>query len=254
MLHTEAAQILGGEESTQGALRRIGVEQPGRAAAHTRSLRQHVRPRIVIRQQQLGGFQSRQFGQQRVTIGDFTDAETPTRQIGPGQTKAGLATRHRHQQRVATFLQQRFVGDRTRRDDAHHLALDQSLGQRRITNLFADRHRLAECDQPRQIALIGMYRHTRHRNRLPGGAAALGQGDIQQARRLAGVVVEQLVKIAHAEEQQDVRVLRLGGEELLHQRGMFGRRGVRHVGSAVDQHTVYRHGPRGSLLGLPCPR
>src|SRR5690606_10057678 len=52
--------------------------------------------------------------------------------------------------------------------------------------------------------------------------AALGQGDVQQPRRLAGVVVEQLVEVAHPEEQQQVRVLRLGGEELLHQRGVLG--------------------------------
>ncbi|KAG1086640.1 hypothetical protein G6F57_021597 [Rhizopus arrhizus] len=72
-----------------------------------------------------------------------------------------------------------------------------------------------------------MHRHAGHRDRRAAGAAALGQGDVQQPRRLAGVVVEQLVEIAHAEEQQQVRMVGLGREELLHQRGVFfGRLGV----------------------------
>lgn len=67
-----------------------------------------------------------------------------------------------------------------------------------------------------------MHRHAGHRDRRTTGAAALGQGDVQQPRGLARVVVEQLVEIAHAEEQQQVGVVRLGGEELLHQRGVLG--------------------------------
>src|SRR5690606_8351456 len=62
------------------------------------------------------------------------------------------------------------------------------------------------------------------------------QGDVKQLRSLARVVVEQLVEVAHAEEQQHVRMLRLGGEELLHQgrvfRGLYfhGQRGGRVAG------------------------
>src|SRR3546814_19950663 len=69
--------------------------------------------------------------------------------------------------------------------------------------------------------------HTGHRDRLAGRTAALGQGDVEQPRRFARVVVEQLVEVAHAEEHQHVRVLRLGGEELLHQWGEIGRASCR---------------------------
>jgi hypothetical protein len=66
----------------------------------------------------------------------------------------------------------------------------------------------------------------------PAEAAALGQGDVQQSCRLARIVVEQLVEVAHAEEQQHVRMRGLGSEELLHQRGMFDRCGSGHGESA----------------------
>jgi len=59
--------------------------------------------------------------------------------------------------------------------------------------------------------------------------AALGQRDIEQPRRFARVVVEQLVKIAHAKQQQRLRKLGLGAQVLTHQRrvrGKFGGVGV----------------------------
>jgi hypothetical protein len=67
-------------------------------------------------------------------------------------------------------------------------------------------------------------RHARHRNRLTGGLTARRQRDVEQARGALRVVVEQLVEIAHAIEQQHVRVLRLEAQVLLHHRGMLGGR------------------------------
>jgi hypothetical protein len=74
-----------------------------------------------------------------------------------------------------------------------------------------------------------MHRHPGHRDRRAGAGAALGQGDVEQARRLARIVVEQLVEIAHPEQQQDVRVLALGAQVLAHQRGVAGGIGVVHA-------------------------
>ena len=45
--------------------------------------------------------------------------------------------------------------------------------------------------------------------RLASRLTAHGQRDVDQAVDLAGIVVEQLVKVAHAVEHQGVRVLRL---------------------------------------------
>jgi hypothetical protein len=71
-----------------------------------------------------------------------------------------------------------------------------------------------------------MDRHAGHRDGLAGGTAALGQSDVEQARGLARIVVEHFIEIAHPEEQQRVRMLRLGGEELAHERGVLVARGT----------------------------
>ena len=65
-----------------------------------------------------------------------------------------------------------------------------------------------------------MIGHPGHGDRLSGRGPALGQRDIQQLRRTAGIVIEQFVEVPHPIEQQDVRVLRLEAEILLHHRGV----------------------------------
>ena len=227
VIDTEAAQIVQLEEVQQLAAAAVRVEQPRRTAAHAGALAQELRPVLLVGHQQLGRLQPCQLGFQGVVGFHLVDQEAATGQVGPGQAVALLATRQRHQQGVAALVQQRFVGDRAGGDDAHHLAFDQALGERRVADLLADRHRLAQRHQPCQVAFVGMHRHAGHRDRCAAGAATLGQGDVEQPRGLARVVVEQLVEVAHAEEQQQVRVVGLGCEELLHQRGVFlGRLGV----------------------------
>jgi len=123
----------------------------------------------------------------------------------------------RQQQIVAAVFEQRLIGDGSGRDYAHHLAFDQTLGQRRVADLLADRDRLAELDQFCQITFDGVAGHAGHRNWRTGRCAALGQGDVEQTRRLARVVVKQFIEIAHAEQHQRVWILRLGSEVLAHQ-------------------------------------
>jgi hypothetical protein len=66
-------------------------------------------------------------------------------------------------------------------------------------------------------------RHSRHRDRLARRLAARRERDIEQPRGALGVVVEQLVEIAHAIEQQHVGVLRLQAQVLLHHGCMLVR-------------------------------
>ena len=61
-----------------------------------------------------------------------------------------------------------------------------------------------------------------HGNRLAAGLAACGQGNVEQARSLFGVVIKELVKVAHTVEQQLFRVLLLDAEILLHHRCVGG--------------------------------
>jgi hypothetical protein len=114
------------------------------------------------------------------------------------------------------------------RDDANDLALDRPLARGRIADLFADRDALAELDEFRQILLDRHDRNASHLHRRAIGRAACGQLDVEQTRRALGVIEEELVEIAHPVEQQDVRVLRLDAQILLHHRRMAGElsRGV----------------------------
>ena len=94
-------------------------------------------------------------------------------------------------------------------------------------------------DQLLQIVVGGMHRHAAHRNVEALVLAAFGQHDAERPARLLGIVEEQLVEIAHAIEQQRIRVRRLDLDELLdHRRGAWcgdrrRRRGGLDVGIVV---------------------
>src|SRR5205814_2894605 len=107
-----------------------------------------------------------------------------------------------------------------RRDDAHHRALHGSLRGGRIGQLLADGDALALAYEPGEVAVHGVKRHAGHGDRLAGRLPARGEGDVEERRSAAGIVVEQLVEIAHAVEEQHVRVLTLDAQVLLHHRRM----------------------------------
>jgi len=79
----------------------------------------------------------------------------------------------------------------------------------RFADLLADDDRFPELHQAREVLFDGVVRHARHPDRLAGGCTARGERDVQQPRRALRVVVEHLVEIAHAVEEQHVRMLRL---------------------------------------------
>ena len=137
------------------------------------------------------------------------------------------------------LVQQRRVGERARRDDARHLALDRPLGARDVAHLLADRDRFAQLHQPGEVLLGRVPGHARHPDRLPGRGAAGGERDVEQARGALGVVVEQLVEIPHAVEQEDVRVLRLDAQVLLHHGRVCGQ-------SVAGVHGARIRHPRGA--------
>ena len=122
------------------------------------------------------------------------------------------------------------------------LALDRSLGRGGIADLLADRHRLAELDQLREVLLD---RVVRARPAIligsPADCAALRERDVEQARRLLGVVEEQLVEIAHAVEQEHVGMLRLDAQVLLHHRRVWRRSDFRRFRVSLDNTPIYIH-------------
>ena len=222
IVDAESGQVARVEKFGDLALRRLRIEMPRRALAQTGQGRDEVRPRHVFADQGFRGSEAREFGGELLRVRRFAEQETAAGEIDPGEAIARFARGDRDEKIVAAFFEQGLVGHRARRDHAHHLALDQTFRRCRVADLLADRDRLAELDQLGKIAFDRMERHAGHRDRRTGGRAALGQSDVEQARGLARVVVEQLVEIAHAEKHQGVWILHLGGEVLAHEWGVLG--------------------------------
>ena len=201
----------------------------------------------AVGHQQLGRTQAfelgRQHGQRR-----FQQPEVAAGEVEPGQPRALALDGDGQQQAVAAVVEQVGVGQRARRDDARHGAFDRALRGRRIADLFADGDRFAELDQLGEVLLNGVEGHAGHRDRLAGRLAALGQGDVEQARGLFGILEEQLVEVAHPVEQQQVGVLALQRQILLHDRRVPGEIEGR---SCEHGFIFYRAVPAGSPCFVP---
>ena len=149
------------------------------------------------------GCRRSQLAAQGVLVGHFQHREAAAAQ-SPGRRGRSrpVARADRRQQVVAALIQQGLVGQRARRDDAHHLALHRALAGGRVADLLADGHRLAGApawpDSPRP----------RGRARRPWGWARrrtcprLVSVMSSSCGRAFGVVEEQLVEVPHAVEQQ----------------------------------------------------
>ena len=125
-------------------------------------------------------------------------------------------------QEVVLPLLQHGGGDhRARGDDPGHVPLYQALGQGGVLHLFADGHLIALGDQPGDVAVAGVIGHAAHGGALLRGLVAVpgGQSEVQLLGRQLGVVVEHLVKVAQAEEEDGVGVLLLHLQILPHHGG-----------------------------------
>ena len=80
----------------------------------------------------------------------------------------------------------------------------------RVLHLLGHGDAEAAADQAGEIGFGGVVRDAAHRDRRAGVLAALGQRDVQRGGGGFGVGEEQLVEVAHAEEQQRVGMFRLG--------------------------------------------
>ena len=125
---------------------------------------------------------------------------------------------HGEQQIIQAVVQQGLVRQGAGGHHPHHLPVHWSLAGGWIADLFGDGHGYTGFHQSGQVALGGVVGYAAHGNGFPRGLAPGGEGDIQQLCGLPGVVVEQLVEITHAVEQQVAGVLRLDAQELLHHR------------------------------------
>ncbi|MNZ79309.1 hypothetical protein D3C78_979100 [compost metagenome] len=225
LVAAKALEVLGRELLAQGLARRVAVEVPWRTPTGARAFlgRQVARP--VVGDQQLDRVQALELGQQVFPALDLLHAEVATGDVQYGQAEQALVTEQRGNQVVATLVEQGLVADRTRGDDAHHLAFHRALAGGGVANLLADHHRFAEFDQLGQVAFQRMEWNPAHGDGLAGRLSARGQGDVQQFCGFFRIFVEDLVEVAHAVEHQLVRVLVLQLPVLLHHRGVCGEIG-----------------------------
>ena len=216
VLAAEARQIACAKLLAELAGRGVGIKVPGRAPFQARYAFECSRCLPGLTDQQLARFEAFQFTQQIAERVQYLHAKPPAGQIQHRQSIGVTMFGAGRQQIVAPLLQQGLIGNRAGRDDTNHLAFHRPLGPGRIADLLAYGDRFTQSHQPTQVLIHGVHRYTGHGNGFTRRLPAAREGDIQQARGATCVVVEQLVKVSHAIEDQNVRVLGLDAQVLLH--------------------------------------
>ncbi|MEX0734366.1 MAG: hypothetical protein WD944_04870 [Steroidobacteraceae bacterium] len=169
-------------------------------------------------QQQFRGPQPLELGRERLAAFRLEHAEAAGAEIEPGEAESFPVRAYRGEQVVPLRVEERVVGHGPGRHDAHDLARDRPLALADLAGLLADRDGLALPDEAREIAVELVHGNARHRNGRAVGFTSLRQDDVEKPRAAARVVVEELVEIPHAIEQEDVRMLGLDAQILLHHR------------------------------------
>jgi len=144
--------------------------------------------------------------------------------------RTGRVPRNGGQEIVFADIEHPDVRCRAGRDDANYFPANEFFAWAGLLHLIADSDFETGADQPRDVGFGGVIRHAAHGNGLAFFAIAGSQGDLQFPRGDHGIFIEEFVEIAETEEQQGVRVARLDGVILLHQRcswlahsGVFSR-------------------------------
>ncbi len=226
-VEAEAFEPAGAELGEQGASRRFAVERPrvdigqqdarlGDRRGERRAGRRHDFARLEQRQlvgQRLRAIRAAVFGGREFAGGQVEQRDAD-------DIALAICGRDSHQKCRFAGVEKIRVGQRAGRDDAHDLALDESLGLLRIFDLIADGDAKAFLHEPCDVGVDGVMGDTAHRNAAAVGVfRARGQCEIEGARRDERVLVEHLVEIPHAEEHDCVAMLIFGIQVLPHRRG-----------------------------------
>ena len=150
------------------------------------------------------------FGRRELARGDVheRDAKEPVAPRG-----------NRHQERRFTCIEIPWLGQRSRRHDAHDLAPHQALGLPRILDLFADRNAKTLFHEASDVGVGSMKGDAAHRDALT--ARILGsrrERQLKGPRRHQRVFIEHFVEVAHAEEENRIAMLLFGVQVLAHRR------------------------------------
>ena len=216
------------EEEVQGA---VGVEVPVRLAARAFACAE-VGQAGAVRDEDFRRAQALDFAFERVQGQGFAQVVARAADVRPGEVVVLASWREAEEDVVARLIEQGFVGQRAGGDDAGNGALNRPFGERRVADLFADDGGLPLFDEFGDVVVNGMHRHARHRDGLARALPAGGDADAEQLAAAPRVVKKEFVEVAHAVENEGVRVVFFDAEVLLHHRrvrGVFRRsNGLRH--------------------------
>ena len=101
VLGVEAREIERAELLAEQAFAGAGIEMPRRAAAHARERREPRRRVVILREQQLGGFQALDLRVQRFQVRELREAEPAAREVEPREPDARRERHRREQARLA---------------------------------------------------------------------------------------------------------------------------------------------------------
>ena len=127
---------------------------------------------------------------------------------------------------------------------AGYFAANDLFGELGVLHLIADGDAVALAQQAREVGFDGVVGNAAHGLRaLP---VARRQGQLQLAADGDGVVVEELVEVAHAEEEQGIGVFALGCGPLAHEGRQFGRTLLQRERVWIARRDLVQSGSAGS--------
>ena len=224
---TEAVQGVDAVQALDPRLRRLGLRQRrghglDQPAADPQGLGQVVVGQQAVGDQGLGRRERRQDGPHGA-LGDQEALDLARGQLHGRHGRLAGPHGHGGQAVGAARVQQAVLGQGAGRDHPDDVTADHRLGAAllglgRVFHLLADGDLEAQADQLGQVGFRRVLRHPGHRDRLAVVVTPEGLRDAEGGGGLVGVVEEQLVEVAHPEEDHRVRMPRLHLEELLHHR------------------------------------
>ena len=128
---------------------------------------------------------------------------------------------HTCQEVVFAVLENLVVVGYTRRHQLGDAAFYNFLGKLWVFQLVADGHTLAGTHQLGQVGVEGVVRKTCQLHISSRSIGAPCKHDAQNVGSFDSIAAERFVEIAHSEQQQGIRIFRLDGIVLLHQRGFY---------------------------------
>ena len=218
-LEAEAVERLHPVPPLQLVAGRIHVEEPIRTDGLNRPGSGLGRVAGGLRHEKFAGLQAFQFAG-HLGRANLQYDHLPRRDVQRGDPHRRPIGDQGNEEVVPLRFQERIRDHGPGGDRLDHLSAHEPLGLGGVFGLFADGDLPAELDQTFQVLVQGLGRDSGERYAACRPVVARGQGQAEETGALLGVLAEQLVEVAHAEENEVVPVTGLHLPPLPHERGV----------------------------------